>query len=121
MTGLMGYLMLVLLAVLSGGIVAGALALGRRITPPKPTDEKLETYECGERALGGPNRPIDIKYYIYVLIFLVIDVEVVFLIPWAVEFRRLGELAFIEIMIFVTILLVGWAYAWKEGFLKWHR
>lgn len=71
--------------------------------------------------MGLPDRPIDIKYYHYVLIFLVIDVEVVFLIPWAVNLRALGPLTLIEMSIFIGILLVGWLYAWKEGLLRWHR
>lgn len=122
MSELARYLPLVILALLSGGIVAAILWLGRLLTPSRLTGEKGETYECGETPQGSATgRPIDIKYYIYVLLFLVIDVEVVFLIPWAVEFRQFGLLAFIEILVFVGMLLVGWAYAWREGFLKWLR
>ena len=89
------------------------------LTPRRPTGEKTEPYECGERPIGDTHVPIDIKYYIYVLIFLILDVEIVFLIPWAVEIRRLGGTAFAEILIFVLLLLAGWGYAWKKGVLRW--
>ena len=91
------------------------------LTPCRPTREKLEPYECGEKPIGDTHVPIDIKYYIYVLIFLILDVEVIFLIPWAVGFRRLGGAAFVEIFIFVLLLLAGWGYAWKRGVLRWLR
>ncbi len=118
---MISYLPLVLLAVLSSGVVVAALWLSHRITPRQPTPEKDATYECGEAPIGDTHRPLEIKYYIYVLIFLVFAVEIVFLIPWAVEFRRLGPLAFVEMMIFVAILLVGWVYLWREGLLRWLR
>jgi len=116
-----GYFPLVILAVLSAGVVLVILALGRLLTPPNPKGEKLQTYECGELSIGDVRKPIDIKYYIYVLIFLVLDVEVVFLVPWATAFRQLGLLATAEVLIFVAMLIVGWAYAWKEGLLRWQR
>lgn len=121
MTTLAGYLPLALLAVLSALVVAGVLGLSRRLNPLRPTPEKLETYECGEQPRGDTHRPIDIKYYIYVLVFLVFDVEIVFLVPWAVTFRTMGPLATVEITIFVAILLAGWAYVWKERLLQWLR
>lgn len=118
---IVNYLPLVILAVLSSGVIVAALWLGHRITPRQPTPEKESTYECGETPIGDTHRPLEIKYYIYVLVFLVFAVEVIFLIPWAVEFRALGGLAFIEMMIFVVILLVGWVYVWREGLLRWLR
>ncbi len=116
-----GYLPLLMISVVGIGVIAVVLWLGHKLTPPDDSGEKGETYECGEKPIGSTQKPIDIKYYIYVLLFLVIDVEIAFLIPWAIEFRSFGLLAFIEIMVFVGILLMAWAYAWKEGFLKWLR
>lgn len=115
------YFPLALVAAFSVAMVAGVLALSRRLTPPRPTAEKLETYECGERPIGDTRKPVDLKYYIYVLVFLIIDVEVIFLVPWAVNVRALGMTALVEILAFSAVLLVGWAYAWKEGLLRWMR
>ncbi|HED04050.1 MAG TPA: NADH-quinone oxidoreductase subunit A [Candidatus Fraserbacteria bacterium] len=118
---LSAYLPLAIMAVLAAAIMMAILWLEHRLQPARPTPEKLETYECGEKPIGDTRKPIDIKYYIYVLIFLVMDVEIIFLIPWAVRFRQLGTAALVEILLFVAILLVGWGYAWKEGFLEWLR
>ncbi|MCI2429151.1 NADH-quinone oxidoreductase subunit A [Candidatus Acetothermia bacterium] len=115
------YLPLLVIAVFSSAFIVAALWLGHRITPRRPTPEKEQTYECGETPIGDTHRPLEIKYYIYVLIFLVFATELIFLIPWAVEFRALGVIAFSEMMIFVAVLLVGWLYVWREGLLEWLR
>lgn len=116
-----GYLVLVILACCSAAFASGSIALSRRLTPPRPNPEKLEPYECGERPVHRPDRPIELKYYLYVLLFLILDVAIVFLVPWAVELRTLGPAASGAILAFTAILLVGWAYAWKEGLLQWLR
>ncbi|MCS7198567.1 MAG: NADH-quinone oxidoreductase subunit A [Candidatus Bipolaricaulota bacterium] len=115
------YLPLVMIAVLSSGVVMAMLGLSHRITPRRSTPEKEQNYECGETPIGDTHRPWEVQYYIYVLIFLVFAIEVVFLVPWAVEFRALGGWAFLEMMLFIAILLVGWLYAWREGLLRWLR
>jgi len=119
--GIGSYLPVVILAALGIGTIFAILTLVNFLTPRRPTPEKLRPYECGETPIGDPRVPIDIKYYIYVLVFLVLDVEVVFLIPWAVELRRLGGAALIEMVIFILLLLAGWGYAWKRGVLRWLR
>lgn len=116
---IVNYWPVAILAALGALTIAGVLKLSNIITPRRPTAEKLSTYECGETPIGDIRIPIDIKYYIYVLIFLVMDIEVVFLIPWAVEFKKLGAIGFAEMMLFVFLLLIGWGYAWKKGVLKW--
>lgn len=119
MSSIGNYLPVFILAVLGIATIWGILLLVNILTPRRPTGEKGEPYECGERPIGDTRVPIDIKYYIYVLIFLVLDIEVIFLIPWAVGFRRLGGTASVEIIIFVLLLLAGWGYAWKKGVLRW--
>lgn len=121
MSSLTGYLPVVILGALGIATIAGVLFLVNLLTPRRPTGEKLEPYECGETPIGDTRVPIDIKYYIYVLIFLVLDIEVAFLIPWAVEMRHLGAAGIVEIFIFVLLLLAGWGYAWKRGVLRWPR
>ncbi len=119
MSPVAGYLPVIILAVAGIVTIAGILFLANLLTPRRSMGEKLEPYECGERPIGDTRVPIDIKYYVYVLIFLILDVEVVFLIPWAVEIRQFGGAALVEVFVFVLLLLAGWGYAWKRGVLKW--
>jgi NADH-quinone oxidoreductase subunit A len=76
-------------------------------------------YECGMEPIGTPYVQIDLRFYLFALLFVVFDVEALFLYPWAVEFRRLGLVGFIDMMAFVAILLFGLAYTWKRGALNW--
>jgi len=82
---------------------------------------KSSTYECGEIPYGSSWVQFNIRFYVVALIFIIFDVEVALLYPWAVVFQRLGWLAFIEAFIFIVILLAGLAYLWKEGDLEWVR
>ena len=89
------------------------------IRPNNPTPVKLETYECGMQALGGRWSQFNFRYYAYAILFVVFDVEVVFLYPWATKFLQLELFALIEMAVFVLILLVGWSYAWRKRDLEW--
>ena len=89
------------------------------VAPSNKTAEKLQTYECGEVVEGSAWLQFNVRFYVIALIFLIFDVEVVFLFPWAVVFNDLGLLAFIEMGIFLLILIVGLAYVWKRGDLDW--
>ena len=100
------------------------LFMGSLIRPKNPSPEKLSTYECGEEPVGGSWIQFNIRFYIVALVFIIFDVEIVLLYPWAVVVKDLmayGWFAFVEMMIFVSILLVGLAYAWKKGALEWVR
>ncbi len=81
--------------------------------------DKLTNYECGERPIGGTAIQFNIRFYVIALIFVIFEVEVVFLYPWAVVFKDLGFFAFVEMSIFILILLVGLAYVWCKGDLEW--
>ena len=83
--------------------------------------EKYIPYECGEDPVGDTRIKFNTRFYVIALIFLIFDVEIVFLFPWAVVFRNIGLLAFVEMMIFIAILLVGLAYVWAKGDLEWIR
>lgn len=110
----------VLLFILLGIIlVAFPLALQWLLAPSKPTREKLDTYECGEEPEGSAWVQFNIRFYVIALIFLIFDVEVVFLFPWAVVFRDIGLVAFVEMGLFLLILIVGLAYVWKKADLDW--
>ena len=89
------------------------------LAPQNPTAEKLLTYECGVPARGGIFAHYYVRYYIFALLFVIFDVEAVFLFPWAVNFRSLGIAGLVEVFIFIVILILGLAYAWKKGILKW--
>lgn len=112
----------VLVFILLGAVtVALMLGISRLLHPRNPTPVKLSTYECGEVPFGSSWVQFNIRFYVVALIFLIFDVEVALLYPWAVVFQRLGLLAFVEAFIFIVILLTGLAYLWKEGDLDWVR
>lgn len=113
-----------------GGIifVVGGLLLSRLVAPNRPNPEKNSTYECGEDPVGNARIQLNNRFYVAALIFLIFDVEVVFLFPWATVFANAGLiaaapawgwLAFIEVVVFVLILLLGLAYVWVKGDLDW--
>ncbi|MBM3790247.1 MAG: NADH-quinone oxidoreductase subunit A [Acidobacteria bacterium] len=85
----------------------------------KPSPDKFATYECGEDPQGSAWVQFNIRFYVVALIFIIFDVEIIFLLPWAVVFKNLGAFAFIEGLIFIAILVVGLAYVWQKGDLAW--
>ena len=95
------------------------VTLPRWLAPREPNDLKSSTYECGEVPIGGPWIRFRVAYYIFALMFVVFDVEAVFLYPWAVIARRLGLYGLVEMLVFLAILVLGLAYAWRKGVLKW--
>lgn len=97
------------------------LLVSSLIRPSKYSEEKLIPYECGENPVGSPWIKFNIRFYVFALIFIIFDVEVAFLLPWAVVFKELGWIAFIEGLIFIAILVVGLAYVWAKGDLQWVR
>jgi NADH-quinone oxidoreductase subunit A len=103
------------------GFLAVNLVLWWVIRPSRFSEEKLTTYECGENPVGSAWIQFNIRFYVFALIFLVFDVEAVFLLPWAVVFRELGLLAFVEGLVFIVILAVALAYVWRKGDLEWVR
>ena len=96
-----------------------ALVIPRLIAPRKPNPLKNQTYECGIETVGDTWVQFRIQYYIFALVFLVFDVELVFLFPWAVAFDQLPLFAVLEGVLFILILVVGLAYAWRKGALEW--
>lgn len=112
----------VLVFILLGAVtVALMLGISRFLAPKAPSAVKLSTYECGEVPYGTSWVQFNIRFYVVALVFIIFDVEVALLYPWAVIFQRLGLLAFVEAFIFIVILLAGLAYLWKEGDLDWVR
>lgn len=107
------------LALAGAGLVAVAILAARVVSPRRPLPEKLTTYECGIDPVGEGWSQSQIRYYIYAFLFVIFDVEAVFLFPWAVVFDRLGWFAVVEMAIFILILGLGLVYAWRKDVLKW--
>jgi NADH:ubiquinone oxidoreductase subunit 3 (subunit A) len=103
------------------GLLAFTLVLWWAIRPARFSEEKLTTYECGENPSGPAWIQFNIRFYVFALIFIIFDVEAVFLLPWAVVFRELGLLAYIEGLVFIGVLVVALAYVWRKGDLEWVR
>ncbi len=99
-------------------MAGGMLGLGRLIRPNRPQPQKYITYEAGSDPIGGWGQS-NIRYYVYALLFVMFDVEAVFIFPWAVRLEFLGWFAVIEMIVFVLILTLGLAYAWRKGVLRW--
>ena len=105
---------------LLGAVVSvGMLVAGWFIRPRNPYREKLLTYESGITPFMDAHQKFSIRYYIIAMLFLIFDIEAVFLYPWAVAYNQIGLYGFVEMVIFIIILLVGYFYAWKKGALEW--
>lgn len=100
-------------------LVFGGLILSRLLAPRKPGKIKGETYECGESTIGNSWVQFNVGYYLFGLIFLVFDVEAIFLFPWAVVLREVGVAGLLEVLFFIFVLLLGLAYAWRKRALEW--
>ena len=115
------YVPILILLILAGLLAAGMVALsrfvGRRISYP----EKFITYESGMQPKGDARERFSIKFYVVAILFIIFDIEVVFLYPWAVQFKELGLLGLVEMGLFLLVLLVGYLYILGSGALKWER
>jgi NAD(P)H-quinone oxidoreductase subunit 3 len=100
-------------------IVASVALRAFKIRPKNPNPIKSSIYECGMVPIGPANVRYNARYYMFALIFVIFDVEAVFLYPWAVAYRQLGLFAFVEALIFIGILFIGYVYAWRKGAMEW--
>ncbi|MFI5110548.1 MAG: NADH-quinone oxidoreductase subunit A [Candidatus Binatia bacterium] len=103
----------------AGVLVATMVSLGRLLGPRRSTPQKGEAFECGNPPSGGARERFSVKFYMTAILFIVFDVEVVFLYPWAVLFRQLGWFGFGEMMVFVAVLAIALLYVWRKGALEW--
>jgi len=110
----------VLLFILVGIAVGiGPMVLGRVLGPSRPDAAKLSPYECGFEAFEDARMKFDVRYYLIAILFILFDLEIAFLFPWAVALRDIGILGFIDMMIFLAILIAGFVYMWIKGALDW--
>ena len=99
-------------------MVGAMLGVGRLLRPTRPQPEKLISYEAGSDPVLGFGQS-NVRYYVYALLFVMFDVEAVFIFPWAVKLERLGTFGLVEMVIFIVILALGLVYAWRKGVLRW--
>ncbi len=103
-------------------LLAGALLLASVLVGwHKPSRAKQLPYECGMEPTGDAREPFSVKFYLVAMVFILFDVEAIFLYPWAYVFRELRWFGFVEMMLYIAILLVGYLYLWKKGALDWHH
>lgn len=116
---LRAYLPIAVLLVISTGLAFIVVGLGHLFGPRRPTERKLAPYESGMRPIGPAMRRMPVRFYLVAVLFILFDIEVIFFLPWAVTFRQLGVFGFIEMLVFIGILLVGYVWVWKRGALEW--
>ena len=113
------YLPIVIMLLVASGFVATTMFVTHLLGPSRKTKIKLDTFECGIEAQGNARVPFSIKYFLVAILFVLFDVEVIFMYPWAVNFKELGMRGFLEMITFIGFLLVGFFYILKKGALKW--
>jgi NADH-quinone oxidoreductase subunit A len=103
------------------GLAAGVapLVLGRLLGPHRPDKAKLSPYECGFEAFEDARMKFDVRYYLVAILFILFDLEIAFLFPWAVVLKEIGTFGFVSMMVFLAILVVGFVYEWMKGALEW--
>ncbi|MGM0411916.1 MAG: NADH-quinone oxidoreductase subunit A [Pseudomonadota bacterium] len=110
----------ILIFLVIGVVMAGIMiGLGMVLAPRRPDSEKLSPYECGFEAFEDSRMKFDVRYYLVAILFIIFDLEIAFLFPWAVVLEEIGWFGFTAMMVFLGILVVGFAYEWKKGALEW--
>lgn len=113
------YVPILVLGVVVVGFAVFTLVVSQLLGRPRPTDAKSAMYECGMPPVVTSRERFPIKFYLVCMIFILLDVDAAFLYPWALVFRDLGVFGFVEMLVFVSLLGVGFVYAWKQGALDW--
>jgi len=114
-----GWLGLAIMVAIGVGFGLVSILLGRALGPRHPTPEKMAPYECGMPPVGDARERQSVKFYLIAMIFLLFDIEIAFLGPWAMSMRELAWVGFVQIVVFFLILLVGYIYIWRKGVLDW--
>ena len=114
-----GYIPILLFLLVAAAFPLATLVLARIVRPSNYAPIKSAAYECGVEAVGEARGRYSVRYYIIAVLFVVFDVEVIFLFPWAVRFNTLGLFGFVEMLLFIAILVLGYFYAWRKGALEW--
>jgi NADH-quinone oxidoreductase subunit A len=110
-------ILLFIVIALAFGVVT--LAISYLVQPRFPEAEKLSPYECGSEPFSDARMPFPVRYYIFAMLFVIFDIEVIFLYPWAVVFNKIGLIGLVEMLVFIALFLVAYVYAWRKGALEW--
>ena len=113
------YLSIIIFVFIALGLSVGFIILNFLFSPKNPDPEKLSAYECGFEAFGDSRMEFDVRFYLVAILFIIFDLEIAFLFPWAISLGSIGALGFWSMMIFLFILTVGFIYEWKKGALDW--
>ena len=116
---LAGYWPILLFLIVAGGIGVALIVVGWLAGPHHPSAEKYAPYECGFEAFEGARMKFDVRYYLIAILFILFDLEIAFLFPWATVFSKIGIVALVEMFTFLLLLVVGYVYVWKKGALEW--
>jgi len=116
---LIQYLPILVFIIISLGLGIAMLTAGTLLSPFKADDEKTSPYECGFPAFESSRLPFDVRFYLVAILFIIFDLETAFFVPWALVLRKIGWFGFFGMMIFLTLLVVGFIYEWKKGALEW--
>ena len=113
------YFPILVFLVVGAGLGGVMLAAGAVLGPHRPDSEKLSPYECGFEAFEDSRMKFDVRYYLVAILFIIFDLEIAFLFPWAIVLDRIGMFGFAAMMVFLAVLVVGFIYEWKKGALEW--
>ena len=113
------YLSIIIFTFVALGMSVGFIALNFLFSPKNPDPEKLSAYECGFEAFGDSRMEFDVRFYLVAILFIIFDLEIAFLFPWAISLGNIGPLGFWSMMIFLFVLTIGFVYEWKKGALDW--
>ena len=113
------YLSIIIFLFIALGLSVGFVVLNFLFSPKNPYPEKLSAYECGFEAFGDSRMEFDVRFYLVAILFIIFDLEIAFLFPWAISLGNIGPLGFWSMMVFLLILTIGFIYEWKKGALDW--
>jgi len=113
------YLSIIIFLFIALGLSVGVVVLNFLFSPKNPDPEKLSAYECGFEAFGDSRMKFDVRFYLVAILFIIFDLEIAFLFPWAISLGNIGSLGFWSMMVFLLILTIGFIYEWKKGALDW--
>lgn len=119
--GLTTYLPVLMMMLISGGFIATTMVATHLLGPDKKSKVKLDPFECGIEPQGNARTPFSVKYFLVAVLFVLFDVEVIFMYPWAVNFKKLGLFGLMEMFTFIAIFLIGFFYIVKKGALDWDK
>ena len=116
---LRSYFPIILFLIIALGLSCGFVILNYLLSPKNPDPEKLSAYECGFDAFDDSRMEFDVRFYLVAILFIIFDLEIAFLFPWAISLGKIGIFGFISMMVFLFILTIGFIYEWKKGALDW--